>query len=375
MKKILILAGRYLPGYKDGGPVRTLINLTDMLGDEYEFRLVVLDRDHGDEKPYPNIKVGEWNIVRKAKVLYYKAGEMTKAFIQELAKDVDLIYSCGFYDGYGYKTLALNRKNKLFGKPVVVASMGSFSRGALSQKSLKKKVFIALCKFLGYFKNITWSVTSTYEEQDVKRVIGKSANCMIAEDLPRVIEQDLRNEYSEQNKLRLIFLSRLTPHKNLSYAIDVVKKLKQQVVFDIYGPIQEEWYYKECQEKLKNLPDNIVWKYCGEVLTQDVPNTFAKYDAFILPTKSENYGHVIFESLASGCIPIISDQTPWDNLESSRAGFTIPLANELEFVQALEEIANLTANEKFEWGKRGMAVAKIKSEQAKTQTGYRKIFG
>ena len=29
MRKILILAGRYLPGYKDGGPLRTLINLTD----------------------------------------------------------------------------------------------------------------------------------------------------------------------------------------------------------------------------------------------------------------------------------------------------------------------------------------------------------
>ena len=37
MKKILILAGHYLPGHKDGGPLRTLINITEALSDEYEF--------------------------------------------------------------------------------------------------------------------------------------------------------------------------------------------------------------------------------------------------------------------------------------------------------------------------------------------------
>lgn len=48
MRKILILAGRYLPGYKDGGPLRTLINLTDALGDEYEFYIACFDRDQGE---------------------------------------------------------------------------------------------------------------------------------------------------------------------------------------------------------------------------------------------------------------------------------------------------------------------------------------
>ena len=46
MRKILILMGRYLPGYKDGGPVRTIINVKDMLGYEYEFYISCLDRDH-----------------------------------------------------------------------------------------------------------------------------------------------------------------------------------------------------------------------------------------------------------------------------------------------------------------------------------------
>lgn len=32
-RRILILNGRYLPGYKDGGPVRSIKNLTDRLGE------------------------------------------------------------------------------------------------------------------------------------------------------------------------------------------------------------------------------------------------------------------------------------------------------------------------------------------------------
>ena len=38
-KDILIIMGRYLPGYKDGGPVRSIKNLVDYLGDEYNFKI------------------------------------------------------------------------------------------------------------------------------------------------------------------------------------------------------------------------------------------------------------------------------------------------------------------------------------------------
>ena len=39
-KDILIIMGRYLPGYKDGGPVRSIKNLTDFLGKEYNFKIL-----------------------------------------------------------------------------------------------------------------------------------------------------------------------------------------------------------------------------------------------------------------------------------------------------------------------------------------------
>ena len=55
--KILTFIGWYLPGYRGGGPTRTLANMVDRLGDEFEFKIVTSDRDSKDTKSYPCIMV------------------------------------------------------------------------------------------------------------------------------------------------------------------------------------------------------------------------------------------------------------------------------------------------------------------------------
>ena len=70
MRKVLIITGRYVPGFRDGGPVRSILNLTEWLGEEYDIRIMCLDRDHGDSAPYPNIRRDEYNEVGRAKVWY-----------------------------------------------------------------------------------------------------------------------------------------------------------------------------------------------------------------------------------------------------------------------------------------------------------------
>ena len=45
----------YLPGYKSGGPVRTIVNLVDHLGDDIDFRIVTSDRDALEDAPYANV--------------------------------------------------------------------------------------------------------------------------------------------------------------------------------------------------------------------------------------------------------------------------------------------------------------------------------
>ena len=143
--------GRYLPGYKDGGPVRTIKNLTDILGNEYEFYIMTSDRDHGDKVPYPNISVNTYNKVGNAKVYYVKNGKFTLKTLLNEIKEVDIVYCCGPYNNYAIKTMIL-KKIGFFKQKLVIASMGSFSKGALSIKSKKKIIFLNIMKKHGFFK-------------------------------------------------------------------------------------------------------------------------------------------------------------------------------------------------------------------------------
>ena len=74
-------------------------------------------------------------------------------------------------------------------------------------------------------------------------------------------------------------------------------------------------YWEKCQRIIDDLPENIQVKYNGTIGHEKVVREMASHDLFFLPTLGENFGHVIFEALAAGCPILISDQTPWRNLE------------------------------------------------------------
>ena len=187
-RKILIIMGRYLPGYRDGGPVRSIKNLTDYLGEEYEFCILTCDRDQGDTEPYSSIEVNSWNHVGRAKVYYVRPKGFKKRLIERLSVDVDLVYVCGCFNDYAINTLILKRFNKIK-KPVVVAAMGLFSPMAFQIKFKKKKLFTTLFNTFGLFKNIYWSATSEMEVKDIcQQVKARPEQFYIAEDLPRIVD-------------------------------------------------------------------------------------------------------------------------------------------------------------------------------------------
>ena len=72
-KKILCFVNYYLPGFRSGGPVRTISNIVDQLGDEFEFMIVCSNHDAGETKLYQNIIEDGWQNIGKAKTTETKA--------------------------------------------------------------------------------------------------------------------------------------------------------------------------------------------------------------------------------------------------------------------------------------------------------------
>ena len=372
-KDILIITGRYLPGYKDGGPVRTIKNLTDYLGNEYNFRILTADRDHGDEAPYPDITVNTWNRVGNALVWYVPPGKFSFSIIRKMSEEADTVFISGCFSDYAIKTLILNRIGQIK-KPVIIAPMGLFMPNAMKRKPIKYNSFIMLFKLLGMFHNVKWSVSSEIEEKCVKKEISPEAVCYIAKDLPRMVEEKTIHKRKKTGELRAFFISRISPEKNIIQSIDILKECHSSIWFTIYGPILNQQYWEKVEEKLLELPSNIHAAYKGNINSEQVVETLEQEHVFLFTTIGENYSHVVHEALSAGCPCVISDQTPWQDLDKNCAGHVLPLNDNSRFVKAIESYAEMAEADFQKISDAAHDYARRVSRESAETTGYRVLF-
>jgi glycosyltransferase involved in cell wall biosynthesis len=351
--RVLCLVSYYLPGYKAGGPLRTISNMVEHLGHEFEFWIITRDRDLGDALPYTGLTINRWISVGEARVYYISPDCLTLFGIARLINDTphDLLYLNSFFDSeFTIKPLLARYLGEIKTKPVVLAPRGEFSKEALKLKALKKRAYIALFKLFGLCKNIAWQASSTHEMNDILDVLHINKDVItLALDLPAKIscQSSLYSEFASKKarSVKLIFLSRISPMKNLDYALKVLSDVHVSVVFDIYGPLEDMKYWELCKALIEKLPDNILCKYRGLVLPNEVGHVFSQYDLFLFPTQGESYGHVIAESLSVGTPVLISDKTPWRNLMDDNLGQDVSLDNTDKFVQFINKIAHATSEE------------------------------
>lgn len=315
-KKILVLNGQYLPGYKGGGPIQSCVNMIENLSDKFEFYVLCADRDFKSDKPYENIKINEWNQVGSAKVFYMSPDKQTLRGFNKILNSIefDIIYLNGFFSPiFTIKPLILRWFGKLKGKIVILTPRGDFT-GGCENKKLKKYSYIYLCKLIGLYKNLVWHATSEIEEKNIKEKF-KNAIVFTAPNLAaKFIPKDNIIE-KKQGELRLVFISRIFPKKNLKFALEILKEVNHgNIVFDIYGPMEDKKYWNECIEVIKEMPSNVKVSYKGELKHTEIENIFRGYHAFLFPTLGENYGHVIVEAMMNNCLCILSKGvTPWDD--------------------------------------------------------------
>ncbi|MBN1919612.1 MAG: glycosyltransferase [Anaerolineae bacterium] len=341
--RILVVTNHYLPGYKAGGPIRTLASVTDALGDEFEFLVLTSDRDLSGP-PYSSIQPGVWQRVGKAQVLYLRSTERRWACWKRRlnALDFDVIYLNSCFSRLTIRTLALRWLKLIPSKPIVLAPRGEFSPGALGLKKYKKKLYLALTKVLNFYQDIVWQASSAYEREDIAHAMqGKNPIVVVAQDLVPVRKRNSDIVFKDVGALKLVFLSRVSRKKNLDYALRLLSGLTGRVIFDIYGPLEDLAYWKECQSIIAQMPPSIEVTYRGEIMPEQVMDTFGNYHLFLFPTRGENFGHVISEALRAGCPVLISDTTPWRGLEEQKAGWIVPLSQPERFITILENMLQM----------------------------------
>ncbi|MBN1946988.1 MAG: glycosyltransferase [Bradymonadales bacterium] len=343
--RICIVSDLFLPGLKGGGPIRSLANLVDHLEADFEFFVVTRDRDHLAREPYPEIEVDRWIDRPIYQVRYVSPRRWTAGGLRSILKGLryDLLYLPSFFARSTIKILAMRRLGMLPDSAVVVAPRGQFHQAALGTKGVRKRCYLSLVRRLGGLKGVLIHATNPVEAEESRTLTGQAV--FLAPELAarRVdgaagLGEPLPKEVGQA---KLVYLSRIHPVKNLGVALDCLAPLSGEVTYDIYGPVEDTGYWKHCQEKIAALPANIRVTYHGPVDPSDVEAVLSRYHALLLPTQTENHGHVILEALAAGCPVVISDRTPWRGLAEQGVGWDLPLQERDRFTEVLQALVEM----------------------------------
>lgn len=339
--KILIVTEGFFPGKRYGGPPVSTDNFCSLM-DAHACYIITRDHDLGEKMRYESIGEG-WNDRGNCKVLYLCDDEYGAASFERAVCEIkpDIIYLQSLFQACVLTCLRISQKH---GVKVLLAPRGELCAGAF-RKKYKKIPYILALRGMGLLKDVYFQSTSDEETRAIGKYLGASADRIsFLTNIPSIPRQELDHPPKKKGEAKLVFLSRIHPKKNLIQAIRCLKNVEGKVEFHIYGPLEDERYWALCENEIKALPDDVKVEHRGLVSHDQVHETFSRYDAFLFPTFSENYGHVIIESLLSGCPVIVSDRTPWKDLQEAGAGHVCPLEDVAAFERAVQEVIDASGD-------------------------------
>jgi glycosyltransferase involved in cell wall biosynthesis len=272
-------------------------------------------------------------------------GETLKLF------DYDVLWLNSCFTNLTVKALLHRQLGRGVKKPVVLAPKGELLSHALQHKALKKKLYLRSADLAGLYDGVIWMAASRTEKENIKSIFGSTAEVRVVQDIP---DRDLLTDRTLCDKksgtLSVIFLSRISPVKNLDQALRALQGVRDvHIDFDIYGPVQDDEYWETCRSLMRKLPENIEANYGGVLKYEEVFETLKSHDLLFHPSQGESYGHVILEALAASCPVLIGDGTPWSDSLSRKAGWVVPCDDQSAYRAVLREAAEMDGAEFYEY--------------------------
>ncbi|ADV68598.1 glycosyltransferase [Deinococcus maricopensis] len=336
--RIAAVMDAYLPGRLAGGPVTTLANMTAALSGELDFLVITRNKDI-DGQVYADLTPNTLIQTPHSHNLYLDDAHFTAAHIVQRALDLgaQYLYLNSFFSPTVIRLLLYLRRTRPPLK-VVLAPRGEFSPGALQLKRAKKQLYLTFFRRLRLDRVVdVFQASAFLEECDIRRQLGP-VHVQIAPDIPDAVDDTRAPRFTRGAVPRLVFLSRITPMKNLLYLLKLLAQWPTPLALDVYGPLEDRAYWEACRAAMRHLPEHVQVTYRGVVDHAEVHTVFGQYDGFLFPTQGENFGHVILEALGAGCPVVLSDQTPWQDLDAEGVGWVCDLHHPEQFLRALEAL-------------------------------------
>ncbi|WP_166996453.1 glycosyltransferase [Paramicrobacterium fandaimingii] len=260
----------------------------------------------------------------------------------------DLLYMNGFFEpNFTIFPQLLWRIGYWGNAKRLLAPRGEFSEGALARRRLKKRMYLAIYRALGLAHGVVWHASSDAEASDIRQLWGENATILVRENetsLPPLAERRHLIQASCDGPLKTVFLGRLVEHKGLHVALEALRTQSAEIELNIYGLEEDREYVARCRKLVATLPLNVRVRFHGPVEHEAVAATLEGCHLMLLPTASENFGHVIAEALSVGCPVMATSETPWTGRLESGGGIVLASRNPSLWEKAIREYSLLSSN-------------------------------
>ena len=342
------------------------------LGDKFNIFIITRCHDFNDDKIYSDVELEVINECEGLNVIYVEKPNVFSIFrhIQNIRPEI--IHLNSYFSIFTLYVLIL-KKLSIINIQIILTPRGELQENALKIKSIKKTLYINFFKLLNFHKDICFHATSFNESKSIRSLVSQKA--VIIPNLALNNSSHSPNWNIKGKKFKIMFLSRIRDNKNLLYVFDILQELNElEITFHIYGIVEDHAYWAICKKRMKLLPSNINVFFKGSVMPLDVQKTMASYHIFIFPTKTENFGHVIVEALQVGLVTIISNNTPWSDIEKFKAGWSIPLSDKKKYISTFKKVFSLNTVELERISARSKIYIKKKVDLSLNINKYKEMY-
>lgn len=334
---VLVVGEWFPPSTKAGGPVRSLHGIVTQEASAHAICLLTRDRDLGDSEPFSSVRVGRW--VRQDDYLVRRVPPDLEALpiFVTAARSADVVYLNSLFSPiFSLLPLIAMKVLRIHGPLVVIAPRGELAAAALEIRAWKKRPILRMLKRLLPRNDVVWQASNDGEARDIQHNVGcAGARVIVRSDPPPL----LRDMAVVGGPLTALFLARMVPIKNFALLLDAVRHVEFPLNILVAGALEDKDYWEFCQPLIQQLPVHVTLSVLGHLDDAAVASAIDRSSVMILPTRSENFGHAIAESLAAGCPVMIPDTTGWTDVVRAGAGWIIDVDNPFPLLRALNDLA------------------------------------
>lgn len=374
-KRVLIIYRSYFPSLSHLGPATAIRNLVTNMSGDYDFHILTLNHEFATGSPL--FKETLHREVGPHAVVEYVPRGMggLRILAQRLRENFHAIdIQCAFDPLLAIPALTMCRFGMAGNSRIYHTPHGIFMDVIMSAGRLKKELFCRAADAVGLYRKVTHLAGSPGEETDLRRNHFRDQSIHVVSQFVETVPVPDRKRLKPTNQLRIAFVGRVTEQKNLLFAIDILKRLKVPAAMDVFGAVGDEAYFAACNTSIARGLGNAEIRFKGGIAKAALFAQLPEYDVLLHPTLGENFGHSIVEALYLGLPVLISDRSPWTDVGSHGAGWSLPVSDPQPFADRLEEIYAMGE----EWSALSdgaLRYAHATFDSTQTVTRYRQAYG